>query len=211
MTNLFKTLTNSINHWYIPLIFGIIFILCGIYVFATPLESYITLSVIFSVTFLVSGVSEIFFALQNTKSLHGWGWYLVDGLLSTAIGIYLIMNPAVSMATLPFVVGFVLMFRSFQLLGFAFEMKEIKMINWGNLAIASILGIILSFLLLSSPVFTGISLVTLTACALIFIGTASIVLSFNLKKIKDTPDKINETIKKKISDLQDEINQSLNR
>jgi len=211
MTNLIHSITNSIKHWYIPLIFGIIFILGGAYTFTVPLETYITLSLIFSITFLSSGLSEIFFALQNSKTLRGWGWYLVDGMLSTVIGVYLIANPGISMTTLPFVVGFVLMFRSFQLLGFAFDMKDVNIGSWSDLAITSVIGIVLSFLLLSSPIFTGISLVVLTASSMIFIGIASVVLSLKLKKLKDAPEKIGEDLRRKIADLQAEINQSLKK
>jgi uncharacterized membrane protein HdeD (DUF308 family) len=112
------------------------------------------------------------------------------------------------MATLPFVVGFVMMFRAFQLLGFAFEMKQAKMLNWGNLALVSVLGIILSFLLLSSPIFTSMSLVVLTATSLIFTGIASILLSLNLKKLNDAPEKMDDNLKKRIADLEQEINQT---
>lgn len=208
MSSLFQTLVNGVKHWYIPMIFGIIFLICGFYTLSVPLETYLTLTIIFSVTFLVSGISEIFFSLQNRESLLGWGWYLVDGILSTLVGMYLIANPEVSMTTLPFVVGFVMMFRAFQLLGFAFEMKQAKMLNWGNLALVSVLGVILSFLLLSSPVFTSMSLVVLTATSLIFTGIASILLSLNLKKLNDAPEKLDDNLKKRISDLEQEINQS---
>lgn len=208
MSSLFQTLVNGVKHWYIPMIFGIIFLICGFYTLSVPLETYLTLTIIFSVTFLVSGISEIFFSLQNRESLLGWGWYLVDGILSTLVGMYLIANPEVSMTTLPFVVGFVMMFRAFQLLGFAFEMKQAKMLNWGNLALVSVLGVILSFLLLSSPVFTSMSLVVLTATSLIFTGIASILLSLNLKKLNDAPEKLDDNLKKRISDLEHEINQS---
>lgn len=208
MSSLFQTLINGVKHWYIPMIFGIIFLICGFYTLSVPLETYLTLTIIFSVTFLVSGIAEIFFSLQNRESLLGWGWYLVDGILSTLVGIYLVANPEVSMATLPFVVGFVMMFRAFQLLGFAFEMKQAKMLNWGNLALVSVLGIILSFLLLSSPIFTSMSLVVLTATSLIFTGIASILLSLNLKKLNDAPVKMDDNLKKRIADLEQEINQT---
>lgn len=208
MSSLFQTLVNGVKHWYIPMIFGIIFLICGFYTLSVPLETYLTLTIIFSVTFLVSGIAEIFFSLQNRDSLLGWGWYLVDGILSTLVGIYLVANPEVSMATLPFVVGFVMMFRAFQLLGFAFEMKQAKMLNWGNLALVSVLGIILSFLLLSSPIFTSMSLVVLTATSLIFTGIASILLSLNLKKLNDAPVKMDDNLKKRIADLEQEINQT---
>lgn len=207
MSNLFQSFTNTVRHWYIPLIFGIIFLGCGIYVFTVPLATYVTLSVIFSISFLVSGITEIFFSLQNSKSLQGWGWFLVSGLLTAAIGAYLISNPAISMAVLPFVIGITLLFRSFQLLGFAFDLKSQKILSWGNVAITSVGGIIFSLLLLFNPIFTGISLVTLTGVSFIFIGIASVMLALDLRKIKNFPSKVSDELRTKIKALQDEIDE----
>ena len=39
MSNLLKSFTNSVKHWYLPLILGIIFIICGIYTFSTNAKS----------------------------------------------------------------------------------------------------------------------------------------------------------------------------
>ncbi|KFF10282.1 DUF308 domain-containing protein [Chryseobacterium soli] len=211
MINLFQSFTNSIKNWYIPLIFGIIFLVCGIYVFTVPLATYVTLSVIFSISFLVSGITEIFFSLRNSKFLQGWGWFLVSGLLTAAIGIYLIANPTISMAVLPFVIGFTLLFRSFQLLGFAFDLKSHKVLSWGNIALTSAGGIIFSLLLLFNPIFTGISLVTLTGISFIFIGIASIFLALDLRKIKNFPAKVSDELRNKIKLLQDEIDDLRNQ
>ncbi|MET3035363.1 DUF308 domain-containing protein [Chryseobacterium sp. NRRL B-14859] len=205
MANLFQTFTNTVKHWYIPLIFGILFLIFGIYVFSVPLATYVTLSIFFSVSFLFSGITEIFFSLQNSKSLQGWGWFLVSGLLTTAIGIYLIAYPQISMSILPFVVGFTLLFRSFQLLGFAFDLKSMKIMSWGNVALASVGGIIFSLLLIFNPVFTGISLVTLTGVSFIFLGIASIMLALDLRKVKKIPGKVSQELRDKIRSLQDEI------
>lgn len=205
MTKLLSTLTNAVKHWYIPLVVGILFIVLGIYVFTVPLETYITLSVIFSISFIVSGLSEVYFSIQNSKILSGWGWYLVGGIFSVAMGVYLLMYPGISIVVLPFVVGFTVMFRSFQLLGIAFDLKDMGILRWGNLAIGSTLGIVFSFLLLANPLFSGISLVTVTALAFIFLGVALAVLSFDLKKVKDFPSKISNSIKDKIETLQKEI------
>ena len=97
----FKSIRRSVKHWYIPLILGILFILCGIGVIISPQDSYLTLSILFSLSFLISGITESFFALQNTKTLNGWGWYLVSGLISLIMGIFLLMYPALSMFILP--------------------------------------------------------------------------------------------------------------
>ena len=115
------------------------------------------------------------------------------------------------MEVLPFVVGFMLLFRSFELLGFAFEVKEAGILNWGNLAIASILGIIVSFVLLAWPVFTGVWLVVLTGLAFIFTGIASIILSLNLKKLKTWGDKLSGDLKDRIEKLNSEIKEALGK
>jgi uncharacterized membrane protein HdeD (DUF308 family) len=205
MTSLLHQISNSVKHWYLPLIIGTLFILFGIYIFTVPLETYLTLSIFFSASYIVSGLMDIFFSIGNNKTLKGWGWYLVGGIFTLAIGIYLAIYPGISMVVLPFFVGFTMLFRSFQLLGFSFDMKDLKILNWGNAAITSVLGIILSLLLLANPIFTGISLVTITALSFIFVGIASVVLAFNLKKLKDFPDKLTPELKSRINAIQDEI------
>ena len=208
MLHFFKSIRRSVKHWKIPLILGILFILCGIGVIMSPQDSYLTLSILFSLSFLVSGIIETFFALQNTKNLNGWGWYLVSGLISLIMGIFLLMYPALSMSILPLVVGFTLLFRSFELLGFAFEEKEAGVLNWGNLAIVSVLSIILSFILIANPVFTGISLVVFTGLSFISTGISSVILSFNLKKLKGSAQKLSDDLKNRIEDVEKEVKEA---
>ncbi|MFC2272366.1 MAG: HdeD family acid-resistance protein [Capnocytophaga ochracea] len=205
----FYSFTKSVKHWYIPLILGILLIICGIAVFAAPFRAYTTLSLLFALSFLMSGLLDIFFALQNRQALGGWGWYLASGIVSLLMGAYLFANPVVSAFILPFIVGFTLLFHSFQLLGFSFEVKEAGVLNWGNLALLSTLGIIVSFLLIANPIFTGISLMVLIALTFIFSGVASIVLSFNLKKIKGSSEKLSDELKSKIENLKREIKDAL--
>jgi len=189
MANLISTVSNAVKHWYLPLIAGILFIVFGVYIFTVPLDAYITLSVLFSISFLVAGIVEAYFAYANQDSLDGWGWYLVSGMLTFLLGIYLIAYPAISMATLPFVVGFTLLFRAFQGLGFALDLKKLGL-SWGTLAFLSVLGIIFSFLLLAQPIYAALSLVTVTAISIIVVGVYGIMLSTTLKKLKDLPAKL---------------------
>ena len=121
MTSLLQNFTGAVKHWYLPLITGILFIAAGVYVFTVPAATYLTLTILFSVSFITMGVAEIVFSIQNSKALSGWGWYLVSGLLSLVIGSYLLMYPGISISILPFVVGFTLLFRSAQVLGFALD------------------------------------------------------------------------------------------
>ena len=207
MTTFFQTITRSVKHWYIPLIIGIILIAAGIYVFMVPLETYLTLSVLFSISFIIIGLLDVFFSIRNHKILQGWGWYLVGGLLSMAGGIILSIYPGISIVILPFVVGFTLLFFSFLLMGFSFEMKSLGILNWGNAAILTVLGVIFSFMLIVRPLMSGISLVTVTGITFIITGVSSIVLSLNLRKVKKMPEKLSSELKDKIAAIKKEIDE----
>jgi uncharacterized membrane protein HdeD (DUF308 family) len=172
-----------------------------------PLETYLTLSVLFSISFIIIGLLDIFFSIRNHKILQGWGWYLVGGILSLAGGIILFIYPGISVVILPFVAGFTLLFLSSILLGFSFEMKNLRILNWGNTAILSVLGVIISFMLILSPLISAISLVLITGVSFIFTGVSSIALSFNLRKVKKIPEKLSSELLKKIEAIQKEIDE----
>ncbi len=210
MATFFKTIKNTVKYWYVPSIIGAILILLGGYLFTVPEATYLTLTVLFSLSFVVTGALETYFSWSNREELEGWGWYLASGIFSLVLGIILLTRPEAAALSLPFFIGFTLLFRSFQGLGFAFELKNYGVMQWGNLAIASVLGVVLSLLLISHPVFTGMSLVVITSLAFIFSGIAAIVLSFQLKKLKSIPQKINKELKNKIEDLKEEYYKVIN-
>jgi uncharacterized membrane protein HdeD (DUF308 family) len=211
MATFLKTVRNTVKYWYVPAIIGVLFIILGGYLFSIPEATYFSLVVLFSLSFLFSGILEIVFSIQNKDELEGWGWYLTSGIFSLLIGVALVAKPEVAATTLPFFIGFSLLFRSFQGLGFAFELKNYGVIKWGNLAILSILGIVFSFLLIANPIFTGISLVVMTALSFIFVGISAIVLAFQLKKLKTLPGKLRKELKDKIEDLKEEYYNEIKR
>lgn len=211
MATFLKTIKKTVKHWYVPAIIGVLLIVFGIYIFTTPLETYGTLTMLFSLSFLFSGIAETLFSVQNRKIIEGWGWYLTGGIFNSVIGLMLLSRPEISAFTLPLLVGFTLMFRSIQGLGFSFELKNYGSLKWGNLAIASILGLVFSIILLFNPIFTGISLVVMTALAFIFSGITGIVLGFQLKKLKALPSKIRKELNEKIEVLKKEYYEEIER
>ena len=211
MSNFVKTVTNTVKHWYIPLIVGLIFIGIGIYTLLSPLESYLTLSILFSLSFLFSGLSEIMFSISNHKEIDNWGWTLTFGILTFLLGLLLIMNPAISITTLPIYVGFVVLFRSIMGISYALELKNYGIIDWGNLMAVGILGLIFSFILIWNPLFAGFTIVVWTGLAIILGGVFSVYLSFKLKKIKSIPNKISKELKEKYDAIKREVQNELNQ
>jgi uncharacterized membrane protein HdeD (DUF308 family) len=211
MSAFLKTITNSVKHWYILLIIGLILIAFGIYIFTVPLETYLTLSFVFSTSFIVAGVLEIFFSIQNHKEIECWGWYLTGGILDFFLGIILFVIPIISITTLPFFVGFTLLFRSFRYLGFAFDLKNYGVLEWGYAALSSVISILFSFILIANPIFTGFSLITLTALSFIFAGISAVTLSFSMKKLKNFPSKVSSDLKNRFEKIKEEYKEQLNK
>ncbi|MFV0376040.1 MAG: HdeD family acid-resistance protein [Mangrovibacterium sp.] len=209
--NFIKTIESSIKHWYVPLIVGALFVIIGIYTLVSPLESYVALAIVFSISFLVSGLSEIIFSISNRHEIDNWGWNLTFGIFTFLIGLLLVANPEISITTLPFYVGFLVLFRSIMGISFAIELKNYGILDWGNLMAISVLGVLFSFLLLWNPLFAGMTIVFWTGLALITIGIFSVLLSFKLKKLNTMPDKISQKLKNKYNDLRQEIQDELNK
>jgi len=209
MKNFIKTVTNTIKYWFIPLLIGVLFIAIGIYTMRTPLESYVTLSKLFSVAFVISGILEIIFSISNREEMDNWGWTLIFGLINLIIGVLLLLHPEVSIITLPYFVGFLVLFRSIGAVSYSIDLKNFRVLDWGNLLVFGVLGIIFSFILLWNPMFAGLTVVLWTGIALIAAGAYSIYLSFKLKKVKDYPKKISKELKDKFKKIKEELNLEL--
>jgi uncharacterized membrane protein HdeD (DUF308 family) len=181
-----KSVKDTIKHWYLPLILGIIFIVVGIWSIMTPASTYLSLALLFSVTFFIAGLFEIIYSISFRKQLDSWGWSLASGILNFIIGILLIIYPQISIVTLPLFVGFVVLYHSMMAIVWSIELKKYKVSNWGWLLFTGILGVILSFFLIWNPLFAGLTVAVFTGVALITIGIFHIHFSIELKKLKNT-------------------------
>lgn len=169
--------------WFLPLITGILFIIVGIWIFKTPMESYLTLSIFFAVTFLISGLFEIIHALSNTH-LRNWGWSLAGGLIDLLFGIIMISSPLLSATVLALYVGFIILFRSFMSIGFALNLRELQSKSWASPLIFGIIGVIFAIIMIVNPAFGGLSIIIYTALAFILIGIVQISFAFMIRKLK---------------------------
>lgn len=112
------------------------------------------------------------------------GWRLTGGIFEIIIGVTLILHPEISIITLPFIVGFWLLFSGFHVISASLELKDYYIENWGWLLALGILIAILAFCIIPLPLFGAFSIIYLTAFSLLLFGISQIMLAFKLKKIK---------------------------
>src|SRR5258707_8799409 len=184
MSTLLETVGSSIKNWWWFLVKGLLLIAAGIAIFARPVAGYAGLSILFTIVIITSGIAQVLFATSNKALLKGWGWTLVSGVLDIAIGIYLAMYPLLTMATLPFFVGFWLIFKSFYLMGTSFDLNDLGLSGWGLLFFGGFLVLLAGLYIIYYPVAGALGIVAVSGTAFILAGILYSILSFKLKDLK---------------------------
>ncbi len=183
-TGLFTSVKEIIKNWWISLVLGIVFVIMGVWMICDPVESLITLSLVFSLLWLFSGIMEIIFAVSNRKSLEAWGWTLTSGIIDFLLGAFLFIFPWVTLAILPFLVAFWFMFKGILAIGFSLDLHRMKTAGWGYLLTLGIVISILSLIFIFIPMAGLFTVVTITSFTFLLMGIYRIMLSFELKKFK---------------------------
>jgi uncharacterized membrane protein HdeD (DUF308 family) len=180
---LINSVKGAVKYWYLPLIFGILFIIVGIWVSITPMASFVTLSYIFAFTFLFAGILEVIYAISNRRAIHHWGWSLAGGILGLIIGFLLVSNPGISMVALPLYIGFAIVIYAIAGIGRSVALKRHQARSWGYSMFTSILGVIFGLLMMFNPVFGGLTIVFYTALSFLIVGAINIFLAIRMRKI----------------------------
>lgn len=121
----------------------------------------------------------------------------------------LLANLEVSALTLPIYIAFVIIIRSVSAIAFAFDLRKYQVPGWGYLMTLGVVGLILGFIMLVSPVFGAMSVVVWTGLAFLIVGIADIVLAFRLRKLKGTLNAIPDELSARYDKIQNEINAAL--
>ena len=208
-----KGISMSVKNWWLYLVAGVFLVVGSIWVFMTPVESYVALAWLFSILVLVDGISQTIFSISNREKLKGWGWRLAGGILMIIMGVILLLYPGISMVILPFVVGFWLMFAGIYMIAGSIELRDYYIRDWGWLLVFGVLVVILAFFMILRPLFGAFNVVYLTSFALMVLGISEIILSFKLKAIKaktfDVIDDLKEEVKKQTKDMKEQIIQAV--
>ena len=182
----FKSAKDFIKHWYIVLIIGIIFIVIGMWVIPTPEVSFVSLSILFGITFLITGILEIISSIDFRNKFDGWEQSLAIGIFDVIIGLIIPIQSDISIVVLQLMVGFVILYRSIMAGNWLIRMSDYNLPGRSWLLFISIISVALSILILTKPAFVEMTISLLTGLALISIGIFYICFSLAIKKLKIT-------------------------
>ncbi len=183
--NLAAKASRAIRHWWLMLVAGILCIAAGICIFVFPVESYVTLSIMFGVLMLLVGAGQLVIASTSGNYLMMKGYFIVGGILDLILGIFLCVYPGVTLVVLPFMMGLWLMYHSFMLISFGGDMDTFKISGSGSMVILGILILVLSIFVLLNPFSAGVVTVLVVAgVGLILLGITFCMVASKLKELK---------------------------
>lgn len=177
--NPFQSMGNRQN-WWLSVVIGVLIIAVGIWFLLTPLATVLAFSYFLAFLFLLTGISEIFSISYTHQS---WGWVLVSGLLDIFIGImFLSLPPAQLVVLATFLVGFWILFRSILGIGIALQAKHAGLNVWKMLMTWAVIGAILAFIFLMSPLIASGFIAFMIALSFIFYGIFEISWGMYIKR-----------------------------
>lgn len=178
--------SKTVRHWWLYMLTGILSIIAGIVVFCNPIESYLTLSIMFGVLMLISGIVELVVSSTSRNYFTSRGYSIVNGILNLILGIFLCSYPRVTMLALPVILGVWMLLNSFTIIGFGSDLDSFRVRGSGWVIAGGVILLLLSLGITFFPLTLGTaSVVILTGCALIVFGIMLIALSIRLRRIHE--------------------------
>lgn len=182
--NLTLKASRVIRHWWLYMLCGILCMVAGIAVFIFPMESYMTMGLLFGILMLFVGAAQLIVASSSGNYLAMKGYVIVGGILDLIMGIILCINPAVSLVLMPVLLGIWMLYHSFMIMAFGGDMETFRIDGSGWTIAGGALLMLLSIFVLVNPMSAGVvTVVTLAGVGLIVFGLLLCVLSFKLKDL----------------------------
>jgi len=177
--------TRKPQYWWMPLLFGVAFILIGFWILRSPEESFEKITKFIGIIILISGAIQLFFTLKNRRGTPGWGFQLAGDLFDLAVGTALVVNPSLLLKLITLFVGIWLIVNSISIFMKAAEVRKDQKRFWiWEFALAVFL-MLLAVAFLWHPVLLGISIAVWTGLAFIILGIFRIVLTLRLRSLRN--------------------------
>ncbi|HEY0271658.1 MAG TPA: DUF308 domain-containing protein, partial [Chitinophaga sp.] len=118
----------------------------------------------------------------NRSGMHGWGWTLVSGILDLIVGGILLGNPAISLAVLPFVVGFYVLYAGGVLISLGMDGRHLRITGAGWVVFGGIVSLLLGLIILFEPAAGVVLLITVTGLSFIAEGATYCFVALKLEQ-----------------------------
>jgi uncharacterized membrane protein HdeD (DUF308 family) len=163
------------------IVLSILMIVAGLFAIASPLVAGITVTAIVGWLLLISAGLHFVYAFRGGRAA-AVVWEILLAIVYGLVGIYVLANPAIGLATLTFVIAFYLFVEGILELVASYQLRNESGAGW--LLFDGIVTLLLAIMIWSSWPSSGVwAIGTLVGVSMFFSGIARLMLSYDVRKI----------------------------
>jgi membrane protein HdeD len=166
----------------LTLISGAIFILAGIFCFANPGATILSLAFVLGCTMLFFGICGIMTYLYNRKLHEVSGWILEETIITLVLSVIVLSNQIVTDAVIPVFFGMWIMFSGIQRVAAAFALKEKDSRIWSFSLIFGALSVLGGIYAFVNPVMANLAMPILIGIFFLIQGLNTITTGLYMMK-----------------------------
>ena len=138
-----KSLINKI----FSILFNILWIALGIFAIASPSGFGASLGIVAGTFMIIIGALILLFALFSTRLVIGSGFLFLEGLITLAVGIFLVSFKDASLSIVTFSLAFYFLFSGISKMMNSIDIKKFKGKSWWVTLLIGVLYVVLSIVL----------------------------------------------------------------
>jgi uncharacterized membrane protein HdeD (DUF308 family) len=128
------------------IVWGVLLIVAGIVAIVEPAVAAVATALLLAWLFLIAGIVELIYAYQQ-RAHDGLAWKVISGLISLALGIYMLVFPIASIASLALLIGAFLFASGVSSALLAFKLRPRP--GWGWVLFDGALSIVIAIMIAS--------------------------------------------------------------
>lgn len=154
---------------------GVILILAGVFCLSNLGVAIASLSLWLGISMLIAGIVDLVVFGLGHNVMYGSGWFLLDGILTILLSLFILFHQAFAALSLPFIFGMWLLFSGIAKFVNSFDLRRWGVRGWGWFTALGILLALAGFLSFLDPVAGLFAIGILVGISLILQGVGTLL------------------------------------
>ena len=168
--------------WYWTVIRGVLAIVFGVVALVAPISTAVSLAVVIAVFAIVDGLFEIVDGIRH-RSTGGAGLRILQGVLTLAFGVVLVVWPAITALAIVWTVGVWAVVVGVIQLVVALSLRKVVRSGWGWGVVSGLVSVIFGVIVVARPSAGLVSIVWVLGVYAIMLGVLLIGFGLQVRRL----------------------------
>ena len=168
--------------WYWTVIRGVLAVVFGVVALVAPISTAVSLAVVVAVFAIVDGLFEIVDGIRH-RSTGGAGLRILQGVLTLAFGVVLVVWPAITALAIVWTIGLWAVVVGIIQVVVALSLRKVVRSGWGWGVVSGLVSVIFGILLLARPDAGLVSIIWVLGVYAIMLGVLLVGFGLQVRRL----------------------------